>query len=383
MNKSIDYISRQQDDQTSYSETIEVAQKVLMGHGFDFTQSVDATTNNPTLLFNISGGVKYEQVLSGEEPAPDPAKIASVQRCIRADGFNKIGISGRHHIAFDMLGHFDFFEHNEQEAKEIALTPVHELLGSLGVENVFARHHPDDGISRRILSGMKVTLMEDLANVHVCNGQRRSGNRVEFGRIIDGKPTEIWNVVFTLYEGVDQSRRHLGRVAFDSGASVDRLVAAANKHSTDYASSHWQASISQIDERVPYHQVCRAVDFAKAAAVLTQSGVEPGPKKQGYIARKVFNELIRLENTHPLLNVETILESITLAQDLQADVYQLRRLYASEKARFERAITVGKKAVQARLKKAQGILECADYEFLKSTHGLDEETVNHILQTTQ
>ena len=82
MKSSIDLSSSQE---RAYHEVVTAAQRLFDSDGFVFTRSIDITTDNPTLLFNISGGVRYEHVLSGDEPAPSPASVASIQRCIRAD----------------------------------------------------------------------------------------------------------------------------------------------------------------------------------------------------------------------------------------------------------------------------------------------------------
>lgn len=243
MKSFLDSLHDAERDRLSYGDVIEVARTHFEENGFDFNQSIDVTTDNPALLFNISGGVKYEHVLSGDEPAPQPPSVASVQRCIRADGLDKVGYSGRHHIAFDMLGHFNFFEHDEENAKRAAIVPAYELLQVLGVESIFAKCHPQDDISRNILAELGVLTLVDENNTHTCNQQRRSGNRVELGRFVDGVPTEIWNIVFTLYEGVDNSRVKLDKVAFDSGASLDRLVAAANGKLSDYDTENWKREL--------------------------------------------------------------------------------------------------------------------------------------------
>lgn len=383
MKSSIDLSSSQERDGMAYHEVVTAAQRLLVSDGFVFTRSIDVTTDNPTLLFNISGGVRYEHVLSGDEPAPSPASVASIQRCIRADGLDKVGYTGRHHVAFDMLGHFSFFEHDEEGAKRAGIIPAYHLLQELGVQDVFARHHPEDFVSKKVLAELGVVALDSLDNIHICNNKKRSGNRVEFGRLVDGVPTELWNIVFTLYEGIDDSRTPLAKVAFDSGASIDRLVAAANGMISDYEASHWKSILDQIDSRVPYNLACRAVDFARAASVLTQSGVAPGPKKQEYIARKVFSELIRLEIADIGLDMKNILQGVTLAHETGADIEVLLARYEAEKVRVERSIKIGKKAVEARKKSTGGELNEEDYAYLKSTHGLDAETVNHLLTVNE
>ena len=380
-----DYVERlnvQERDSVTYRDVVSTARRVFEGGGFDFSQSIDIKTSNPTLLFNISGGVRYESVLSGDEAPPTPSSIASVQRCIRSDSLSKIGYSGRHHIAFDMLGHFNFFDHDELGAKQVAIVSAHQLLQELNIKDLFARCHPDDDISKSILASLGVDILEDASNIHVCNNERRSGNRVEFGRMIGGSPTEMWNIVFTLYEGIDDSRTPLSRVAFDSGASLDRLITAANGKETDYETRHWRDVIEQIDNRVPYGIACRAADFARAASVLTQSGVAPGSKKQEYVARKVFSELARLEASNPNLDVGNILHNVTTMHDTRADTRELLGIYEAEVARVARVVALGARAVQARLKKSAGVLSSHDYEYLRSTHGLDQEAVECIAKSS-
>lgn len=133
-----------------------------------------------------------------------------------------------------------------------------------------------------------------------------------------------------------------------------------------------------MGSEVPPSLAYRAVDFARAASVLSNASVVPGPKRQGYIARKVFAELVRLEATNPSVNISTILDTVTRVHDTKANTEELIATYNSEKTRVERSLKAGRKAVQARLDMAGGVLGAIDYEYLRSTHGLDEDMVMHI-----
>ncbi len=359
-------------------EVIDVAQMVLSGYGFQFGINADIRTDNPTLLFNISGGVQYEDVLSGDQYPPAYPRQASVQRCIRANGLSKVGRTGRHHIAFDMLGHFSFFEFGEAAAKQLAITSAVATLQQLGIQNLFARVHPDDVLSMTVLEGLEPTLLVSEDNTHVCNQRRRSGTRVELGRITDGVTTELWNIVFTTHEGIDEKRSPLGIVAFDSGASIDRLTAAANGLSTDYEVASWvhaRRTLSGLDEGT----ACRITDFARAAAVMVSCDVMPGPKAEQYIVRKVFAELVRARLHAPEIIMDAVIRDTIQAHGLAVEPERVVGIYRSEEDRFERLLRQGTRVVmKGMLRHGEQPTE-EDYGDYKQTYGLDQEVVDWLL----
>ena len=98
------------------------------------------------LLFNISGGVKYQNELL-ELKEPDEKKVSSIQRCLRTDGMKSIGYSGRHHLFFEMLGHFMFYESAEKETKEEFIKFAYDFLVNvvgLDKNRLFVTVHPQD-----------------------------------------------------------------------------------------------------------------------------------------------------------------------------------------------------------------------------------------------
>ncbi|MEG1142556.1 MAG: alanine--tRNA ligase-related protein, partial [Clostridia bacterium] len=109
-------------------------------------------SSDSRLLFNISGGVKYQEELLGKKETQEK-KVASIQSCIRTDNMEGIGYTGRHHLFFEMLGHFMFYSSREYECKNefinFAYNYLTQIIG-LDKNRIFATIHPEDTISQNI-----------------------------------------------------------------------------------------------------------------------------------------------------------------------------------------------------------------------------------------
>ncbi|HCR55791.1 TPA: hypothetical protein DIV49_02360 [Candidatus Saccharibacteria bacterium] len=370
-----------EDMRDTRERVLAISSDVLQAYGYMFETNTDVKTTNHDLLFMISGGVIYEDVLAGDEAAPEYPRQASLQRCIRTDGLDKIGVSGRHHVSFDMLGHFSFYEADGAEARHLAILPAIEILQQLGIENVFARCHPDDVESRYLLESTGMEVLVDTANVHVCNQRRRSGYRVELGRYVDGAPTEMWNIVFTLYEGIDQSRVPLEAVAFDSGASVDRLVAAVDGAATNFEADAWVQSKQSLQE-LPDTVANRIADLTRAVCTLQESGVQPGAKKDAYVARKLYTELIRCEMEYPGADLAQVVRDVVSAHGFSSVAIDAIDMLELERARIANLIARGSRHVTTYLARHGDVIDETGYAYLKDTFGLDSTIVDTIRQST-
>lgn len=340
--------------------------------GFNWQGSAPIVSSNPKLLFNISGGVVFEDTIS-HGATPENRRVVSVQTCLRTDNWERIGHSGRHHVAFDMLGHFSLYEGEEAEVKSVMIESAWQYLThclDINPNTLSATVHPQDGTSQRIWKKMGVKTVNDDRNITLTPARNRCGVRTEivWENPDTKKAMELWNLVFTEFQGETLFESPLEMIAADSGASIDRIVTAAECSRNDYENSNWKDVVKSITEqsKVKDHAtMCRLADLGKAAVLLISEGLRPGNKAADYVLRKLIRETFVLchQTSIPFDEFVPILENQwSSAKEVQA-------VFAEEMSRFEKVLERGRKEYRKLASRGNGPPIEPDTKYLTSTFG--------------
>lgn len=353
-----------------------IAQTYFTDCGFCWREGVPIVSANPKLLFNISGGVIFEDAISHEEPLEN-RRIASIQTCLRTDGWEKIGISGRHHLAFDMLGHFSIYESDEYETKERMIIGAWRFLTlSLGIptNQFFATVHVHDLVSQNIWCKLGVKVVLNSENTTVTPEKNRCGFRTEIVWVNpnNGRYMELWNLVFTQFEGDSLMVPPLDRVAADSGASIDRIITALECCENDYENSLWKNEIYSLIKISRFKEkstIYRLADFGKAIVLLVSQGLLPGNKAADYVLRKIIREAYIICMQSSIFFTDFINISIRAWVDDQKSLDSIINVLVDEAKKFELVIARGQKEYFKIVSSKNGPLCESDIEYLSSTIG--------------
>lgn len=356
----------------------EDAQRHFQRFGFEWQEGGPIVSANPKLLFNISGGVVFEEAIC-YGAAPTKRRVVSVQTCLRTDGWEKIGLSGRHHLAFDMLGHFSLYENGGRETKELMIESAWRYLTDfleISSNSLSATVHPGDHISSKIWESLGVKTVLNDGNISHTPARNRCGTRTE---IVWKNPStqrsiELWNLVFTEFEGTTLFECPLSTIAADSGASIDRIVTAVECCSSDYDNSNWKSVVSFLSELSRINDralACRLADLGKAATLLMGEGLRPGNRAAEYVLRKIIREALVLcqQASIPVGDFATVMaERWDSSQTAQA-------AFVEEAARFEKALDRGRKELAKLSVRRNGPLTEQDVEYLASTFGFPKTLI--------
>ena len=340
--------------------------------GFKWKDSVPIISANPKLLFNISGGVVFEDVIS-HGVTPEDSRVVSVQTCLRTDGWEKIGRSGRHHLSFDMLGHFSLYEGKEAEVKDVMIESAWRYLTAcLGINpsTLSATVHPQDATSQRIWEGLGVRTVSNDGHITHTSTRNRCGVRTE---IVWQNPDtersmELWNLVFTEFHGEVLFESPLEVIAADSGASIDRIVTAIECSRSDYENSNWKGVVSSLTERSKVQDqtiMCRLADLGKAAVLLVSQGLRPGNKAADYVLRKLIREAFILCQRASI----PFDEFVVISGNRWASAEAVQAVFTEEVLKFEKGLERGRKEYQKLVSRRTGPLTEQDTEYLSSTFG--------------
>lgn len=350
--------------------------------GFQWQESLPIVSANPKLLFNISGGVVFEDAIS-HEAIPKKTRVVSVQTCLRTDRWEKIGLSGRHHFAFDMLGHFSLYEGKEQEVKDVMIKSAWRYLtdcAGISPSSLSATVYPQDAVSQSVWERIGVRTVLSDENVTFTPTRNRCGVRTE---IVWHNPNtqstvELWNLVFTQFQGENLFVSPMEKIAADSGASIDRIVTAIECCESDYANSLWKGLVSSITERSSVQErtaICRLADLGKAAVLLVSQGLKPGNKAAEYVLRKLIREayIICRQVSMPFDEFGMISGNYWTSENVTRDT--ISPVFAEEVSKFEQGLERGRKEYSKLISRRQGLLTEQDIEYLASTFGYPKDLI--------
>ncbi len=346
--------------------------------GFKWQDSVPIVSANPKLLFNISGGVVFEDVIS-HGATPEDSRVVSVQTCLRTDGWEKIGFSGRHHLAFDMLGHFSLYEGKEIEVKSVMIESAWRYLTAcldINPGTLSVTVHPQDTASQMVWRELGVRIVSNNSNVTYTPTRNRCGVRTEivWENPDTRKSMELWNLVFTEFQGENLFESPMEMIAADSGASIDRIITVVECSQSDYENSNWKDvidSISELSRTKNRTVMCRLADIGKAAVLLVSQGLRPGSKAANYVLRKLIREsFILCQQTSIPFD-----EFVIISGNRWASAEVVQAVFTEEALKFKKGLGRGRKEYQKLVSRSTGPLTEQDTEYLSSTFGFPKALI--------
>ncbi|MBN1445641.1 MAG: alanine--tRNA ligase [Candidatus Omnitrophica bacterium] len=277
--------------------------------------------DDPTLLFTSAGMVQFKKLwaMGGKLPY---SRAATCQKCIRAGGkdsdIDKIGITGRHHTFFEMLGNFSFGDYFKKEAVEWAYEfsvqhlKVREKLiwvsyyeKDAEAKDIWKKFLPD----KRIIPlpakdnfwgpagdtgpcGPCTELYVDFGEEKGC-GKKDCMPGCECGRFL-----EFWNLVFPQYDKQkDGSLADLKRRGVDTGMGLERITRILQKTPSNYETDLFAPIIKEIEkisgcgyekepDKKPLFRI--TADHIRAAVFLIDGNILPSNEGRGYVLRRIL-----------------------------------------------------------------------------------------------
>ena len=314
--------------------------------------------NDPTTLFTSSGMQPLIPFFLGEKH-PQGKRLVNVQNCFRAADIDEVG-DNRHTTFFRMLGNWSLGDYFKKEQlpwffeflTRVLKLPQEKLYVSIFDGLPAGRQGFDDipkdnesvKIWREIFENAGLGPNERIFYYGADkNWWSRSGgpenmpagepggpdsevfyqfdtpHDKKFGEKCDpncqcGRFMEIGNSVFMQYQKTDGDKFiELPQKNVDFGGGVERLLAAVENQNDVFQASLFSPIIKSIEEvaKKDYKSNRKAmqiiIDHFIAAAFITDSGITPSNKEQGYVLRRLirrgFDNFYKLDgkNITPVL----------------------------------------------------------------------------------
>lgn len=394
--------------------------------------------NDPTTLFTSSGMQPLVPYLLGETH-PLGTRLVNVQNVFRAVDIDEIG-DNRHTTFFRMLGNWSLGDYFKEEqipwiyefiTKELGI-PVKKLYFTVfeGYDNVEKDHVAVEAWTKIL----KVAGEDPEKKIHYYgvgkNWWSRSGLPdkmpvgepggpsseifYDFGADLKlhetsqwkdekchpncdcGRFIEIGNCVFMAYKKQeDGSLKPLPKPNVDFGGGLERLLIAKENQPDVFHTSLLKPVIEAIEKetRKDYHgnelSMRIVTDHLLAASFITNAGVRPSNREQGYILRRLirrsYDHFSKLEGNDLSPIVEAIVDQYKETDpELVTNYEEIKLTILEEVKKYSTALNKAKQYIMKKYKptgdELMGVTEIApdDVFYLYSSHGLSPTQIESL-----
>ena len=374
--------------------------------------------DDETLLWINSGVAALKKYFDGSVKPSNP-RITNVQKSIRTNDIENVGYTARHHTFFEMLGNFSIGDYFKKDAIRFAYEFLfsEEWIG-LDPAHMYVSVHTDDteayniwindiGIDpERILKtddnfwqigngpcGPNTEIFYDRG---VKYDPDNIGEKLFFEDIENDRYIEIWNVVFSQYDGIEGGDIHtfkeLPQKNIDTGMGFERLVSLVQDGETNFDTDLFLPIIKEVEKLtdVKYADNTMAYrvisDHIRTLVFALNDGALFSNEGRGYVLRRILRRAVRFGKVLGIedaflstlvMPVIKIMESFY--PDLNNRPEDLKKLILNEEVRFAKTLQGGEKLLLDEIAKGDSKTLEGEVAFrLYDTYGFPIELTQEI-----
>ena len=280
--------------------------------------------NDDSLLWINAGVTPLKKYFDGTV-VPDVKRITSVQKCIRTNDIENVGVTKRHQTFFEMMGNFSVGDYFKNEAIEYAF----ELLTSpkwFGIDKnlLYVTVYPDD--KEAYDKWVEVGFIEDHivplegnfweigegpcgpdSEIFFDRGEKYDSDNTALEKFKNDEEqeryVEIWNNVFSQFNskvGVDRKKyKELPHKNIDTGAGLERWCCIFQDVDSNFDTDLFTPIIRHIEELtgILYNSQKEfqvIADHIRAIAFALSDGASFDNVGRGYVLRRLLRRSIRM-----------------------------------------------------------------------------------------
>ena len=385
------------------------------GHYIEPSASL-VPNNDPTLLWINAGVAALKKYFDGSE-IPVNKRITNVQKSLRTNDIEHVGMTARHHTFFEMLGNFSIGDYFRNEV----IPWAYELLTSekyfgFDKEKLYVTYHPDDNASRElwIKQGMLEDHLIPLQDNFWCIGEGPCGPDTEifFDRgekfdpnnlgikmlkedIENDRYVEIWNIVFSQFNAVEGVERkdykELPSKNIDTGAGLERFACILQGAETNFETDLFMPIIKETEQlaKFPYEKEYKMAyrviaDHIRTCTFALADGASFSNEGRGYVLRRILRRAIRFARK---IGIERpfMYELVKVVVDNMKDFYPyladkvdyISKIVKAEEEKFSVTLNSGE-AMLRKMIVDQTVLSGIDAFKLYDTYGFPIELTKEI-----
>ncbi len=367
--------------------------------------------NDDSLLWINAGVTPLKKYFDGSV-VPDARRITSIQKCIRTNDIENVGVTKRHQTFFEMMGNFSVGDYFKDEAIEYSF----ELLTSpewfdIDKNLLYVTVYPED--IEAYNKWVEVGFIED----HIIKlednfweiGEGPCGPDSELffdrGEKYDSDGTalekfkndeeqeryiEIWNNVFSQFnskEGVDRKKyKELPNKNIDTGAGLERWCCIFQDADSNFDTDLFTPIIRHIEELtgVLYNSQKEfkvIADHIRAITFALSDGASFENVGRGYVLRRLLRRSVRM-GRHYNLNDAFMFKLVSDVVDIMGEFYPnlvekrpvIEALVLEEEKLFLKTLDAGEKRLKEAIKNSKDMTISGEEAFrLYDTYGFPFE----------
>ena len=376
------------------------------GHKIEESSSL-IPRGDKTLLWINAGVAPLKKYFDGSE-LPPSKRLANIQKCIRTNDIENVGLTARHHTFFEMMGNFSIGDYFKDEAIEMGL----EILTSpkyynLDINKLYMTYYPTDTHAKD--KWLSLGIKEDHLIASFDNyweiGEGPSGPCTEIfydrGESYDKRGTElirddieneryieIWNIVFSQYNakaGLDRSEyKELPNKNIDTGAGLERFACVLQETETNFETDLFMPIIKKLESisKIPYQgQMSYKVisDHIKTLVMAISDGAVLSNEGRGYVLRRLLRRALKHGRILGI-NRAFLKELTPQVEEIMGEFYPniienryfVNKVIESEEKKFLETLETGEALIE-KIVKEKGSISKDDSFTLFDTYGFPIE----------
>ena len=280
--------------------------------------------NDDSLLWINAGVTPLKKYFDGRE-VPDCRRLVNIQKCIRTNDIDNVGITKRHQTFFEMMGNFSVGDYFKEEAIEYAF----ELLTGeewfqIPKELLYVTVYPEDHDAHD--KWVEVGLPEDHiipleenfweigegpcgpdSEIFFDRGEKYDPNHDAFEKFKHDEEQErfieIWNNVFSQFNaksGVPREEyKELPSKNIDTGAGLERWCCVFQNVDSNFETDLFQPIIKHIEELAGFSYEGQKefkiiADHIRAITFALADGAYFDNNGRGYVLRRLLRRSVRV-----------------------------------------------------------------------------------------
>lgn len=373
--------------------------------------------NDKTLLWINSGVAALKPYFDGSK-IPSSRRLVNVQKSIRTNDIENVGVTNRHHTFFEMLGNFSLGDYFRTEAIKWG----YEFLTSkewldLPADKLYFTFHPSDkdtfnewrklGIPESHIIGVESNFWEIgegpcgpnteiFFDLGAEKDPSNKGTMLLRDDIDNERFVEIWNIVFSQFNAKAGVKREnyeeLPSKNIDTGAGLERIASVMQGTVSNFETDLFLPTITKLealsntkydDYKVSYRVIS---DHVRTCVFALSDGATFSNEGRGYVLRRLLRRAMlhgqKLNLTKPFL--ASLVDEVTVAMasfypELVRNKKQVKKQIETEENRFMKTLHNGEKIVRDLLVTTKSL--SAEQTFmLYDTYGFPFELTEEIAE---